>query len=387
MEVPDIYLGSINRFYSTMTHMKFKVLLIITITAISSTMILATGPSAELSEYTEQIAAVNVKYISPDNFTPSYQAHGRTEAVDKLAATAQVEGRVTYVNKAFIEGGEIEKGDIVFQIDDSEYAEELHKSVNELKIAKAMLQVELGEQKVAAKEFEQVFGKKNNSSEELQKALMLRTPQLEQAKARVEIAQSQVNLARNNLSKTKYISDKDYSVISKSINIGDFVAKGDLVGELASLSVLRIGLAMPRSIATQLTLEQEVNLSSEHIKSQLAFVSQISPVVHEKSQLQEIYVVFDNSHKQFILGEFVEVQFNLSIIENTLKLPLVAIHDDLYWTVNQQGKLASHPVNILWQDENHAFVESSSNRQEKVVVSRLFRAKEGDGVSVIQEYL
>ena len=215
------------------------------VTLISSAAILATSPTQELSAQTETVLSVSVIEVSPQDFTPSYQAFGRIKSPQLLTLTAQVEGEVTYVNKAFIEGGHLIQGDIIYQIDDSDYRHKLNQRESELKIAQANLQLELGEQKVAENDYQQISADFSGENTFLQKSLMLRIPQLDTAKANVTIAQSNVNLAKKNLQRCVVISSGNYAVLTKGIYQGNFVNKGDNLGELRNFQYYVFHLLCP----------------------------------------------------------------------------------------------------------------------------------------------
>jgi hypothetical protein len=48
------------------------------------------------------VLSVRVIDVLPQEFTPSYQAFGKIESPHLLPLMAQVEGEITYINKAFI---------------------------------------------------------------------------------------------------------------------------------------------------------------------------------------------------------------------------------------------------------------------------------------------
>ncbi|AAZ26826.1 efflux RND transporter periplasmic adaptor subunit [Colwellia psychrerythraea] len=362
-----------------MQHFIFKpwTAIIALVAVISSAAILATSPTQELSAQTEKVLSVSVIDVLPQVFTPSYQAFGKIESPHLLSLTAQVEGEITYINKAFIEGAHLLKGEIIYQIDGSDYRHKLKQRNSELKIAQANLQLELGEQKVAEREYQQISADFSGENIILQKSLMLRQPQLETAKANVTIAQSNVNLAKKNLQRCVVVSSENYTVLTKTIYQGSFVNKGDNLGELAQLSILRVSLAVPRDIATVLSINQVVNISAESNNSHQALVSQLSPNLHDNSQLQQVYLSIINPEKPFILGEFITADLTLTPQKNTLKIPLSAIDDSVFWVVNEDNKLSAKAAKIIWQNESYAIINNNIAKGESIVTSAIAGAQEG----------
>jgi len=353
------------------------------ITLIISTVILATAPTQKLSAQTEKVLSVSVIKVSPQVFTPNYQAFGKIESPLRLSLTAQVEGEIVYVNKAFIEGGQLKKGEIIYQVDSSDYQNKVNQRKSELKIAQANLQLELGEQKVAESEYQQIRDEFSKENLILQKSLMLRIPQLETAKANVTIAQSNVNLAEKNLQRCKVISNGDYAVLTKTIYRGSFINKGDNLGELAQLSTLRISLAVPSDVATILKINQRVYISGKNNKKHHALISHISPSLHAKSQLQLVYLNIENQGKSFILGEFITAHLGLTQHKNTLRIPLSALDNGMLWVVNKENKISSRGVTVIWQGKDYAIIKNNISIGESIISSKVSGARDGMFANIV----
>jgi RND family efflux transporter MFP subunit len=368
-------------------NLNIKTLILSLLIIIISTAILTTAPTQELLARTEKVLSVSVIDVSPQAFTPNYQAYGRTESPKLLTLTAQVEGEIIYVNEAFVEGGQLNKGDIIYQIDNSDFQNKLNQSKSELKIAQANLQLELGEQKVAEREYNQIRDRFSKENLILQKSLLLRIPQLEKAKASVAIAQSNVRLAEKNLQRCKVISNGDYTVLVKGVYHGGFVNKGDNLGELAQLSTLRISLAVPIKVAAMLKVNQNVVITGGNNREHYAFVSHISPNLHEKSQLQQIYLSIVNHNESFILGEFITAYLNLTEHKNTLKIPLSVIENETLWVVNHKHKLLSKKITVIWQNENYAIINNNLTNGELVVKSKISGAINGMTANIVKGIL
>jgi RND family efflux transporter MFP subunit len=216
---------------------------------------------------------------------------------------------------------------------------------------------------------------------------MLRTPQLATAKAKVTIAQSNVNLAETNLQRTKVISNADYVVLSKTIYHGSFVNKGDNLAELAQLTTLRVSLAVPSHIAAMLKVNQVVEVSANKYKKHQALISHISPSLYANSQLQQVYLSIENAERAFILGEFISASLALTKQKNTLKVPLSAIDNGNLWLVNQHNRLSTKPAEIIWQDEGNAIVHNTIAKGESIIISKVSGAQVGMIANIVSGVL
>ncbi|AZQ84286.1 efflux RND transporter periplasmic adaptor subunit [Colwellia sp. Arc7-635] len=350
--------------------------LIVVLTLVLATVILATAPTQALSPQKEKVLSVSVIDVEPQSFVPSYQAFGRTESVQKLSLTSQIEGEVIYVNQAFIAGSQLQKGELIYEIDDRDYLFKLNQKKSELQIAQANLQVELGEQKVAKQEYLRIESEFSDNSL-LQKSLMLREPQLVTVKANVTIAQNNVNLAMRDLKRCKVISNGTYTVLAKTIYPGSFVNKGDSIGELVQLSPLRVSLPVPNDVASMLAVGQQVVAIGQNKQKRRAIVSEVSPNLYANSQLRQVYLSIENQDEIFILGEFITVDLQLTPQKNTLRIPLSAIDNGMFWIVDQDKKLSARAATVIWQDERSAIVNNNIAKGDSVVTSAIAGAQEG----------
>jgi len=368
---------------------KFKALTlaIALLPIIGSALILGTAPTQELIQKTEKSLSVSVIDVLPQAFTPSYQALGKIESPQLLTLSAQLEGEIVYVNEAFIEGGQLNPGDVIYKIDNNDYLHRLNQRKSELKIAQANYQIEQGEQKFAEKQYQQIRNGYTGKTPALQASLILRKPQLQKATANLAVAQSNVDIAERNLKRCKVISKLRFSVLKKSIVKGSFVNKGQSLGQLAQLSKLRVSLALPSEVVSQVSVNQEVEISTKQSKKYQAKISQISENLQANSQLQQIYLSIDNPQQTFILGEFIKARLELNKQQNTLKVPLASLDNGRLWVVNRDSRLLSRAVTIIWQDMNYAIINNVLASGESIVTSKLTNGRDGMMANIVSGVL
>lgn len=352
---------------------------------ISAGILLATAPTAKVTEQTVSLLPVHASAISPQSVRPVYHAFGRIEAKQVLLLSAQVTGQLDKLHPSFIEGGNISAGDIIYQIDSSDFQYKLNLRQNELTIAQANLALEQGEQTAAKHEYNQLSNELKKVNHSQQEELMLRRPQLSIAKSNVDIAYNNMKLADQELKRTSVTSNGNYTVTQKLVHQGSFVSKGTVLGELVNLSTLRISIAVPNHIASNLKLQQSVTVITQNDVEHQAKITQVSATLQPKSQLQQIYIEIDNHQHNLVLGEFVQVNLNLPPINNVLRLPYSYLINDSYWAVNHQAILIRKKANILWQNEQHVFIANNLIEGEKIVTSQLSNPSLNSKVSIIED--
>ncbi|HWK74634.1 MAG TPA: efflux RND transporter periplasmic adaptor subunit [Povalibacter sp.] len=178
----------------------------------------ATAPAAT----TVSVAAALQRQVTQwDDFT------GRLEAVESVEIRPRVTGYIESVN--FAEGGIVHKGDLLFVIDPRPYQAELDKAEAELTRAKA--RVELAQSDVVRSE--KLLSIKAVSQEEYDQ----RVNASREARANVEAAHAAAEVARLNLSFTRVTSPITGRVSKAAVTAGNLVTGGSSTATLLTTVV------------------------------------------------------------------------------------------------------------------------------------------------------
>lgn len=352
-----------------------------------SFVIQATAPIPAVKPNTEQTIKVNTMQIDEQVFTPSYRAYGTVLAKNTLTLTAQVDGQLTYLANNVIEGGRLNIGDQIFKQDQSDLQAILLQRQAEVEIAAAQLTLESGEQRMAEKDYQMMLKDFNESEWQLDLALLLRRPQLSQAKAQLTIAQNALNTAQRALNRSEWISDKNYFVESKQASQGDYLAKGDVIAKLVEVNQLRVPIYLPRELASGVTVGQSVSLYQPDTKRTIsAYVSHIFPMLDNKIQLQKVFAEYSLSDSEvapLIIGDFVEALFEFAPIDNTLRVPLSAIDNDHIWVVSANNTLLKRQVTLLSKDKTSAVILNVVANGEQIITNRMHSPQVNQNVELV----
>ncbi|WP_454828984.1 efflux RND transporter periplasmic adaptor subunit [Pseudoxanthomonas wuyuanensis] len=172
-------------------------------------------PAPEVS-----VAPVLVKEISQwDEFS------GRVEAVETVQLRPRVSGYIDKVN--YVEGQEVNKGDVLFTIDSRSYRAELARAQAEL--ARARTQAELGRSEAArAKKLADLQAISTEEYEQRRSAAA-------QAGANVQAAEAAVNAARLNVEFTQVRAPISGRAGRALVTAGNLVSAGDTASVLTTL--------------------------------------------------------------------------------------------------------------------------------------------------------
>ena len=151
---------------------------------------------------------------------------------------SEIIGPVIYVSSNLYEGSSFKKGDILAQIDPTDYELDIKSAESILAAAKTKLSFEEAESNSAKEEWEKI-GKGEPSD------LTLRVPQLKQVKSEVEAAQANLERLNRNLNRTIIRAPYDGLVRKKNIDVGTIVSPGYLLASVYATDYVEVKLPVP----------------------------------------------------------------------------------------------------------------------------------------------
>ncbi|MFC1778056.1 efflux RND transporter periplasmic adaptor subunit, partial [Pseudomonadota bacterium] len=164
------------------------------------TVIHLTEPKAQRTSASKRTAMlVEVTHGERGTFQPEIVVMGTVRAENEIVLSPRVGGEIISISQSFTPGGFVDEGEVLLQIDPADYEVVLLQRKSELLQASAELELELGRQDLAKKDYRELEG--TISSE--YKSLVLRAPQLNMARSRVEAAEAAVRRAELDLERTR----------------------------------------------------------------------------------------------------------------------------------------------------------------------------------------
>lgn len=193
----------------------------------------ATGPKPEEKAATAQAVAVQVAQAQARATTLSIAAQGEARPRTQSALASQVSGRIVWTAPAFLEGGAFRQGDVLVRIDDADYRLAVTRAQAQVAQARESLTREEAESELARQDWAEL-GRGEASP------LVLREPQLAQARAGLAAAQAQLREAELNLQRASIRAPFDGRVRARRANVGDFVAMGSPVADVFATDVMEV---------------------------------------------------------------------------------------------------------------------------------------------------
>ena len=165
-------------------------------------------------------------------------AQGTVRPRTETALVPQVSGQVVKVSPSLAAGGFFEKGDLLLEIDPTDYRLALTKSEATVATAASQLSKIEAEANVAQKEWKSLGNGTKPS------ALVLKKPQLADAQATLASAKASLEQARLDLSRTQIRAPFAGRVRSESVDVGQYVNKGSQLASIYAVDYAEVRLPL-----------------------------------------------------------------------------------------------------------------------------------------------
>ncbi len=348
----------------------------------------AKNQSSSVARTTE----VNVLTVEPVRQMLTVELPGRSRAFKEAEVRPQVSGIVSERN--FVEGGTVEQGQSLYQIDDSTYQAALLSAEAELIRANA------AEDSTSAtvKRYRALISKKSISQQDLDEA----EAAYKEARAQVLVAKAAINNAKINLSYTQVKAPISGVIGSSSVTAGALVTANqsaklatiqqldpiniDIVQSSAQLLRLKAALAqghIEQDESAEVTLQLEDGTTYAH-KGMMKFVE---VNVDESTGSVTLRAEFPNPDGLLLPGMFVRATVITGVDPQAILIPQNTVTRDArgqatVMTVNADNKVVATPVTTAETVGNQWRVTSGLKAGDKVITAGLQKVGPGSSVSI-----
>lgn len=366
-----------------------------------TTLIFSTEPEAQQEGATIETAIlVDVVPVEKGTFAPTIVATGTVQPVEDVILSPLVSGQIIRRDPAFTPGGFVKKGEVLLQIDPSDYQNTLELRKSELLQSKTTLATEMGRQQIAEQDLQLInndslFGDNPLSDNETQ--LVLRKPQLNAVKATIEAARASVNQAQLNLDRTTIRAPFDAHILSQNVTVGSQVAQGDDLGRIVGTDSYWVTATVPISRLQWLKFPESNSErgSLVHIKNSSAwtkgahrkgYLDRQIGALDAQTRLARVLVRVEDplatskeleGAPKLMIGTFVEVNIEADSIPNVVRIDRDLVRSNQTAWVMKDGLLEIRELDIILTDNKYAYIRSGLEQGEKVVVTNLSTVTNG----------
>lgn len=360
-----------------------SVLVVIALVALQSSKRAERKPETNKAVLVDTIEAEVVSL----NFTVNSQGTVRPRTETTLVT--EVSGKVVSVAPEFVAGGFFRKGEVLLQIDPSDYQAGLKRAEAALASRQAKLADETARSEQASKDWKNM-GKQGEPSD-----LGMRKPQMADARANVSAAEADVQKARRDLERTRITVPYDGLVRQKAVDIGQYVSPGTRLGITFAIDTAEVRLPLTNNDLNYLDLPSETEVQSKgksyppvilsaeragqknqwqaRIIRTEGVVDETSRVVYAVAQVIDPYGVLGQSHQQELkIGTFVNADIQGLAAENVVVLPRSVLRPDhTVLVASADNLLEIQPVEVLRAEPKKVYISKGIAGGARIVVTTL----------------
>ena len=343
----------------------------------------------EVSTHVPTIAPPGVRatVVTLETVRISIASQGTVRPRTETQLVPEISGRVTWVAPSFVPGGFFENGDVLLRLDRFDYEQAVVSSRSQLAQARLRLAQEEAEAEVAQREWD-ALGRGNP------RALTLRKPQLEDARASVAAAESNVERAGRDLERADVLAPYAGRVRTKNVDIGQFVTVGGPIATVYAIDVAEVGLALPDEELAYLDLPLDYrgasNLRGPRVILRTTFAgtryewngrvvrteSEIDPVsrmVQVVAEVQNPYASgSDPQRPPLAVGMYVEAEIEGRAFADIAVIPRAALRGrNQVLVIDPDNRVHFRDVEILRATTESVFLKGGLSAGELVAVSPL----------------
>lgn len=367
--------------------------IILMIGMVMTLVIFNTEPTATRSGASIDTAMlVDVIRVERDSYTPTIRATGTVEPSQDITLSPRVGGEIIELSENFTPGGYVEKGEVLLQIDPSDYQNTLQQRQSELRRTEADLTLEMGQQNIAQQDYALLDDRLTEES----KALVLREPQLNTARAMVESARAAVEQAELDLERTTIKAPFSAYILSRNANIGSQVAPGDDLGRLVGLETYWVSATVPVSSLRWISVPGGPENGSEvSIRNRTAWdeneyrtgqIYRLIGALENQTRMARLLITIpdplsyqtENSDSPpLMIGSFVEARIQANELSDVIRLNRDYVRqNDTVW-VMEDNTLQIRDLDILFRDSEYVYITNGLEDGDQVVITNLSTVVEG----------
>jgi RND family efflux transporter MFP subunit len=334
----------------------------------------------EEKDAVDKTPIVAVEDISVAPMTLEVSSYGVIKPKYETTIVAQVSGEIVELSDAFVRGGLIKKDQLLARIDPNDYHAALIDAQADMASARAALEKEVAQGKVAEREWKQIT---DTSPTELS----LRKPQLAQELARVKSAQAAILRAERNLQRTEIRAPYDAMINSREIGLGSFVGVGSEIGMLLGTDIAEVRLPVADNQLQFLVAQgeqakvkligtysgQEIQWQAEIARSE-GVIDSNSRMSYLVAEIHDPYLLQQNTRENELplrFGSYVQAKILGIEVDNATVVPRYLVVNNSVAILNNESKLHYAKIHILREQGGNVIVSDGLIDGDKLIVSAL----------------
>lgn len=323
---------------------------------------------------------VNVHTLKRETYDIWVDFSGKTEAYKSVNVTSKVSGELKEIH--FKAGETVEKGQLLFTLDDREYNAILEQKMASLKKDKASLNLAISQ----VKRYKPLVQKGLAPREKLDELLSNQR----QLQAVVDADNATIKQAKLDLEDTKIKATINGQIGKTLVDIGNYIsASSTSLANVVDSKYLYVNfnpssreVSLIKKYKSEDNPRVKVRLENSDDRVELkGNIDFIDNTTNETTGTVSMRAKIDNSENIIFPGTFVEIKLFI-----TDKIPVLAVHPNtigqnqigqFVYVVNTQNKIETRQIKTQYSNADLAIVIEGLKEGDKVVVSNITKLRDG----------
>jgi RND family efflux transporter MFP subunit len=335
--------------------------------------------SVETGERIVTPLPLRVESVYPADYQMIVKSQGNVTPLIQTRVTAEIAGIVTSLSESLIPGGAFNEEQLLISIDKNDYLDGMERAQAEYDLARSQ-------------EFRTEALALENLASQADLDLKVRA---------LRLAQANLERANRDLERTSIYAPFDGTVVSKNIDIGQFINRGSLLATIYSNQQLQIRLPIPSeqlgyifdtsSPDSQIRIAKIYGNYAGRSYEWRATVISTEAEVDAKSQMTYLIGRIENNSSNGLyglppVGIFLNADIEGLIVPNLIRINRNAVRPDgTVATINNQNRLNFQDISVFRMSGDEVYINPMASDNLNIITSSTSLFLEGALVNPITD--
>ena len=339
----------------------------------------ANKPEPEKREQGPRPITVFVEDVAADQVQLEVVTQGEVRSRVSIDMVAEVSGRVTSVSREFMEGGFVSPGDVLVQIEDTDYQLALSQADARVAEASVALELAMADADVARKQLRGVDSPSD---------LALKKPQVAEARAVLKAAEADLEQARVNLQRTSVSLPFTGRIAQTYVDLGQYVSAGTPLGRPTEAGPMRIlllgdfsgrgnrGLLEPGE-GLAVTFEAQLGGITQRWEGELvrmdASIDRATRTLYAMAEVEDPYGANRSATGMpLAVGLYVTATIHGRQLDEAVRIPREALRaGDTIYVLNENDQLDIRTVTVTHSSPDFAVIGEGLKPGDRLITSTI----------------
>lgn len=326
--------------------------------------------------------------ISTQEDVPQFlTALGTVKAVNSVTVTSRVEGQLMALH--FTEGQQVNKGDLLAEIDPRPFEVQLAQAKGQL----AKDQATLANARLDLARYQKLAKTRLVSQQELDNQAAL----VKQSEASISIDKAAINNAQLQLTYSKITAPISGRVGLKQVDVGNYISGGSstpivVINQMDPVDVL---FTLPEQDLSQVILARKnsptlpVIALDRNNKIELAqgALFSVDNQIDDTTGTIKLKARFPQQESTLFPNQFVNIRLYVTTLEKAVVIPNAALQmgneGHFVWVVDEENKVSKLAVEVASQNADKVVIASGLSANQRVVTDGVDRLTQGAKVEIV----